>query len=294
MAEWTLTKIDGPSDRFCLAGPLRLEAVSQRFAHLFPGDAHVVVRRASGAEELYTINDLRDLELASGDVLVLPGVPVAAGPLLYVMERLLGPDGCPWDKQQTPDSLLRYLLDESYEASEALVAGDVDGFVEELGDVLLQVVFQGALLPHADFAAIAEREAQKLIRRHPHVFGEAKAENAEAVRQQWEALKAAEPEHESSATWVYPALVAARRAAKNGVVPKSSVYQDVLALLEVCFDRNPGKIEEILADAAWAVADSGRRHHADAEWALWKKVVRLHDRIASRGGKKRISQNLGE
>jgi uncharacterized protein YabN with tetrapyrrole methylase and pyrophosphatase domain len=210
------------------------------------------------------------------------------------MERLLGPDGCPWDKQQTPDSLLRYLLDESYEASEALVAGDGDGFVEELGDVLLQVVFQGALLPHADFAAIAEREAQKLIRRHPHVFGEAKAENAEAVRQQWEALKATEPEHGSSATWVYPALVAARRAAKNGVVPESSVYQDVLALLEVYFDRNPGKIEEILADAAWAVADSGRRHHADAEWALWKKVVRLHDETASRGGKKRISQNLGE
>ncbi|MCY0879639.1 MAG: nucleotide pyrophosphohydrolase [Firmicutes bacterium] len=296
MAEWTLTRRDDGNndygDRFWVAGPFEGTEVAQRFGRLFPPDAPIRVERAGGGEEAYTVEDLPHIRLAQGDRLALPGIPVAAGPLLYVMERLLGPEGCPWDKQQTPDSLLRYLLDESYEASEALVAGDFEGFAEELGDVLLQVVFQGALLPHTTFAAIAEREAEKLVRRHPHVFGGAKVAQASDVRQQWETLKAREPAHAASATWVYPALVAARRAGKAGVEPQSAVYQDILASLEVYFDKNPGKIEEILADAAWAVSESGRRHHADAEWALWKRVVDLQQ--GPQGAKKRISQNLGE
>jgi uncharacterized protein YabN with tetrapyrrole methylase and pyrophosphatase domain len=165
------------------------------------------------------------------------------------------------------------LLDESYEAAEALVADDLDAFAEELGDVLLQIAFQGAMLTNTSFSDIARRQAQKLIRRHPHVFSDESWDNSDEVRRQWDNIKAQEPVHERSAVWVYPALVAAKRLSKSGITPQSDVYQEVLALLEVYFNKDAGKIEEILADAAWAVAQGGRIQHQDAEWALWKKVA---------------------
>jgi NTP pyrophosphatase (non-canonical NTP hydrolase) len=297
MAHWVLKDWDGHDTLFSIPGPIAGRVVKDRLGGKFPNDAAMVVIRADGERETVRFGQLSEVTLAGGDALVLPGSPVAAGPLLYVMDRLLGPDGCPWDKQQTPNSLLRYLLDESYEAAEALVAGDMDAFIEELGDVLLQVAFQGALQSDSSFDDIAERQAAKLVRRHPHVFAQASWTSADEVRQQWDALKAQEPSHEQSAPWVFPALVAAKRLSKVGLRPESEVYQAVLDLLEVYLDEKPGKIEEILADAAWAVAQAGSIHHQDAEWALWKKVAEVAEQHAPSGefgGKKRISRSLGE
>lgn len=274
MADWVITSWDTVEDRFIIPGPAEGAQVYNRFHACFPDDADTLIIRASATQETLSFKQLPQVTLRVNDSLVLPGIPVAAGPLLYVMSRLLGAGGCPWDQAQTSQSLIRYLLDESYEAAEALVSGDDEAFADELGDVLLQIAFHGAILADTDFSDIAARQARKLVRRHPHVFAQESWESADEVRQQWEAIKAREDNHQGSAVWVYPALAAAKRLAKLGIEPDSPVYQQVLDLLQVYLGSDAGKIEEILADAAWAVAAGGRIHHQDAEWALWKKMAR--------------------
>lgn len=117
--------------------------------------------------------------------------------LIDIMETLRGENGCPWDKEQDHESLKRYLLEESYEVLDAIDAKDDKALCDELGDVLLQVVF------HAQIAAeegrftiddVADAVNNKMIRRHPHIFGEAKADNAEEVLTMWEQIKAKEKE----------------------------------------------------------------------------------------------------
>ncbi|MBI5368537.1 MAG: nucleoside triphosphate pyrophosphohydrolase [Planctomycetes bacterium] len=115
--------------------------------------------------------------------------------LVEVMRRLRAPDGCPWDRQQTHDSLKRYLLEETYEVLEALDEGNPELLREELGDLLFQVVFlsrlseeRGEFTVHDAAAGIAE----KLIRRHPWVFGDTRVGNAEEAKATWETLKAKE------------------------------------------------------------------------------------------------------
>ncbi len=120
--------------------------------------------------------------------------------LQEIMARLRAPDGCPWDRQQTHASLRKYLLEETYEALEALDAGDMAALEEELGDLLLQVVFHAQLADESGVFNLGDVVAgicAKLIRRHPHVFGDAKAPDAEAVLRSWEALKRAERLHEA-------------------------------------------------------------------------------------------------
>jgi tetrapyrrole methylase family protein / MazG family protein len=115
--------------------------------------------------------------------------------LVEILAALRAPDGCPWDREQTHGSLLKYLLEESVEVAEAVRIADDGNLAEELGDVLLQVVF------HAQLAAetgrftiddVIKSISNKMIRRHPHVFASAVAPTAEAVKAQWEVIKAAE------------------------------------------------------------------------------------------------------
>ncbi len=117
--------------------------------------------------------------------------------LVAVMDRLRSPGGCPWDAEQTHQSLVPYLIEETYEAVEAIESGDRAHMAEELGDVLLQVVFHARVAqddPEAPFDIddIAAGIAAKLRRRHPHVFGDVVAETPEAVAANWAAIKAAE------------------------------------------------------------------------------------------------------
>lgn len=112
--------------------------------------------------------------------------------IAYIITRLLGPGGCPWDHEQTPQSLRRTLLEETYEAIDALDRGDDASLLEELGDVLLNILMQAEMARQADrftMADVYQQVAAKFIRRHPHVFGDMQAADSEAVLQNWYRIK---------------------------------------------------------------------------------------------------------
>jgi XTP/dITP diphosphohydrolase len=118
----------------------------------------------------------------------LPGAGVLD--LVAVMDRLR--TECPWDRKQTHESLVPYLLEESYEVLETIEQGDYSALREELGDLLLQVVFHARLAEDFDMDDVAAGIVDKLVRRHPHVFGSVKVESADEVNDNWDAIKAAE------------------------------------------------------------------------------------------------------
>ncbi|MFP6594447.1 MAG: MazG family protein [Dehalococcoidia bacterium] len=197
--------------------------------------------------------------------------------LLAVVERLRDPGGCPWDREQTHASLRPNLLEESYEALEALDLGDADALAEELGDLLVQVTF------HADIARRAGEWTMedviggvidKLVRRHPHVFQEdgSKLETAEEVSQQWDALKSKEPGRDSITNGLptgMPALAYAaalqRRAGRAGLPVPSGGAND---LSEADAGRE-------LFEAVARIQASG----IDPEVALRAEALRYRDRI---------------
>src|SRR5687768_3070913 len=121
----------------------------------------------------------------------LPGASLSR--LVEIMDRLLAPDGCPWDREQDLESLRPFLVEETYEVLDALTRGDVAGHCEELGDLLMQVVFQAALRRAEgafDIDAVVASISDKLIRRHPHVFGDVTGvSTAEQVLAQWDRIK---------------------------------------------------------------------------------------------------------
>lgn len=116
--------------------------------------------------------------------------------LIAIVAQLRSPQGgCPWDLAQTPQTLIPYVIEEAYEVAAAIRSEDRQAIAEELGDLLLQVVLQAQIASedgHFDLATVARGIAEKLVRRHPHVFGEVKVENLDQVRQNWETIKAAE------------------------------------------------------------------------------------------------------
>ena len=127
-----------------------------------------------------------------------------AGPwaMPYISDRLRRPDGCPWDREQTHESLRKHLLEEAYEVYDALAEGATPALADELGDLWLQVVLHAQLAAENgvfDLADVQHAIASKIVRRHPHVFGEAEARTAGDVNRQWERIKAAEREAEASA-----------------------------------------------------------------------------------------------
>ncbi len=122
-------------------------------------------------------------------------IAILASPLeelVILVDRLLGPGGCPWDQAQTHESLKRHLLEEAYEVLDAIDSGKSDKLQEELGDLLLQPVMHGQMAAGFDTHQVAEGVVDKLIRRHPHVFGEVLAEDAETVLKNWDRIKASE------------------------------------------------------------------------------------------------------
>lgn len=149
--------------------------------------------------------------------------------LLEVMDRLRSPGGCPWDAEQTHQSLVKYLLEESYEFVDAVDEDDRQAMREELGDILLQVYFHSRIAqehPTNPFSIedVAEGIADKLIRRHPHVFGDVEVSGTDEVLANWEQLKAAEKNRKSATDGValaQPALPLITkliyRAEKNGI-----------------------------------------------------------------------------
>ena len=121
---------------------------------------------------------------------------IALQPLIATVAQLRNPEGgCPWDLAQTPETLIPYIIEEAYETVDAIRRGDVDAIADELGDLLLQVVLQSQIASETQqfsFIEVANGITQKLIRRHPHVFGDVKVNSVEEVHANWEQIKAAE------------------------------------------------------------------------------------------------------
>jgi tetrapyrrole methylase family protein/MazG family protein len=201
--------------------------------------------------------------------------------LIRVMARLRGPGGCPWDLEQDHRTLARHLLEETYEVLDAIDAGDRDQLRDELGDVLLQVVF------HAQMAAddgawdvddVAEGIVRKLIRRHPHVFGDVEVAGADEVLVNWERIKAEEkgPKGvEDDIPSAMPALARAakvqRRAAGWGFEWRTregamAALREEVAELERAED--PANIEEEIGDVLFSTVALARRLGVDPEGAL--------------------------
>ena len=142
--------------------------------------------------------------------------------LLGIMEQLRSPGGCPWDGEQTPESLKPYIIEEAYEVVEAVEQAEPGAICDELGDLLLQVVFQARIFEERGlfgFEDVAGAICDKLIRRHPHVFGDLDIKSSEELRANWERIKqqekAASPAAASAASSVPRALPALSRAAKT-------------------------------------------------------------------------------
>lgn len=160
----------------------------------------------------------------------------SAAQLLEIMEALRSPDGCPWDREQTHKSIRNDAIEEIYEVADAIDQGDKEALCEELGDVLLQVVFHAQIArENGDFAFedVVDGICKKLILRHPHVFGEESIETSSAVLDRWDAIKKQE-KHQETATdtlksvpKAFPALMRAakvqKRAGKAGAVVENPV-----------------------------------------------------------------------
>ena len=138
--------------------------------------------------------------------------------LLNIMRILRAPDGCPWDREQTHQSLRPYLLEEAAEAVEALESGDPVWMADELGDVLLQVAFHAVIGAESGafrYEDIEQSIVNKLIRRHPHVFGETQVADSDEVVTNWQAIKAQEPQRKKSIPSGLPTIMRAAEFAKR-------------------------------------------------------------------------------
>ncbi|WP_375389844.1 YabN family protein [uncultured Amnibacterium sp.] len=198
--------------------------------------------------------------------------------LVAVMARLRGPGGCPWDAEQTHASLVRYLIEETAELVEAIETGDVAAMREELGDVLYQVLF------HADLAAatpgegfdvedVARDTAEKMIGRHPHVFGDASVADADAVVEVWEAQKRREKADRTSVLDGVPMAMPSLLLAEKLLGRAGRVGLEARPSREVRDD------EEALGDALLDTVAAASAQGLDAERALRGALRRLEARI---------------
>jgi|SRR5579875_1986067 len=262
-------------DGFWLHGPCDPAAVLART--FFPPDASVLRVAPEGKPvEVRWDEFLAGPPLAEGERARLPGDPNGAGPMTYVVSRLRAPDGCPWDREQTPATLLRYLLDEAYEAAAAIRAEDWGLVLDELGDVLLQVVLQARIHEEAgrfDFARVAASQAAKLTSRHPHVFTDARMASSDDVLASWDRLKAREPAKGVGDETAMPALMAFSRALKRGAVELSEEARaHVEALSEAGAERSRAERRRLIRDWLAAGVACARSWHEEAEWVLWEAL----------------------
>jgi len=231
----------------------------------------------------------------------LPGKQTGAGlpRLVGLMQRLLAPDGCPWDREQTLASLLPYLVEETYEVVDALQVGTVADHREELGDLLLQVIFQ-AELRHREGAfgidEVIEGIVRKLVRRHPHVFGEVHANNADEALASWAKLKATEKAKKGKKGALdgiprsAPALVRAMRAGeKAGAVGfdwpdvagvRDKVAEELAEFDEACSSKNRAAMNHELGDLLFSIVNLARKLDLDAEHSLREATDRFGRRFA--------------
>jgi MazG family protein len=221
--------------------------------------------------------------------------------LVEVMSRLRAPGGCPWDRKQTFDTIKSYLLEETYEVLDAIDARDWPGLAEELGDLLLQPVFLAEMAAEQGLFTISDSlDAinEKLVRRHPHVFGNAVAETPEDVKQRWDEIKKHEKLTRASSSESVlegvprnlPALVEAdkisHKAASlgfewpdiSGVVEK--LQEEAAELASARETGTPEHVEHEIGDLLFTVVNLARFLKVDPEQALRKTNRRFRERFA--------------
>lgn len=269
-----------------------------------PEHPAVVVRRAGiTGEETLTEVPLAELDhhdcfdyLTS--VYLKPAETAAAktqyplDPLVEVMENLLAPDGCPWDREQDHQSLKKYLLEEAYEVIEAIDLNDMYKLKEELGDLLLQIVFHTALAQErGDFNHndVIGEITEKMVRRHPHVFGDVNVNSSADVLRNWEVIKAGEKKKDSHHPRIMdrlnksqPALLMAeeiqKKASKVGFDwqdikgPWDKLQEEIDELKEACAEKNSNAdhVEGELGDLLFALVNLARFLKVSPEAALLK------------------------
>ncbi len=211
--------------------------------------------------------------------------------LVAVLDQLRSPGGCPWDAEQTHQSLVEYLIEEAYESVEAIDANDREAMCEELGDLLLQVVFHARISQEEpggwDIDAVIDGITQKLIRRHPHVFADETAEqanqvvNAADVELSWHQRKAKEKKRDSVTEGIPEALPALMRAEKLISRSKSVAAPDPAYLADTNQLIAGLHTEEQLGDYLFALVSSANSQGLDSEAAVRKAVLRRMQLIQS-------------
>ncbi|MCB0391256.1 MAG: nucleoside triphosphate pyrophosphohydrolase [Bdellovibrionales bacterium] len=218
--------------------------------------------------------------------------------LTDVVEALRGPDGCPWDKEQTHQSLTQYAIEEAFELAEAIDQGSQKDLIEELGDLLLQVVL------HSEIARQEKRFSiedvilsinEKMVRRHPHVFADVKADTSEEVIENWQKIKEQEKtEHSKSFSFNIPknipALIKSQKIGQKThkynfdwntpqqVVEK--IEEELQELKEAIAHKNSNEQQHELGDLLFSTAQLARHLNFDAEQALRKTNTRFETRFA--------------
>ena len=220
--------------------------------------------------------------------------------LVALMARLRAPDGCPWDQKQTFDTIKPYLLEETYEVLDAIDARDWPELSEELGDLMLQPVFFAQMAAEAGHFRIEDclqAINDKLIRRHPHIFGEVIAETAEDVKRNWDVIKAEEKSGKGrpkgalldGISRALPALaeaqqIAAKAASQGfdwpGIAPVFDKLQEELTELdEARATGRPAEIEDEFGDILFVMANLARFLNLDPEQALRKSNAKFRRRF---------------
>lgn len=220
--------------------------------------------------------------------------------LLHIMEILRGPGGCPWDAEQTHESIKKDLIEETYEVIEAINKQSPVMLQEELGDLLMQVVFHSRLSQEAGdfaFAEVCDGICKKLVERHPHVFGEINVSDTDEVLSNWDAIKRNSKHHETTTQAIdsvpreLPALMRSakiqHKAAKagfdwpdiNGALEK--IPEETAELKEAIAEGNTDHIADELGDLLFAVVNVSRFVKVDAEEALTAATDKFRNRFAA-------------
>lgn len=214
--------------------------------------------------------------------------------IVGIMQRLRAPDGCPWDREQTLVSLKTYVIEEAYEVLDAIDSGSIDAHVEELGDLLLQVVFQAQLRDEAgefDSADVCNAISDKLIARHPHVFGDGEtvADSTEVLRR-WEGFKKKKGRGLLDGVPVnLPALLTALRISDKCAnvgfdwpdeqSAFAKVEEEVGELKQALASGDRGAIESEMGDLFFSITNIARMHRIDPESALRDQLKRFKSRF---------------